>query len=193
LHRKLASDFSSWKLKAMNKSAVASVIALLGPVTTLTAYAEIYMTDEQAAKTLFPSVASFAKSSVQLTDADVKAIESSSSENVRNKNLTVFKAKDGSTVFIDQALGKHEFITYAVGIDKDGKVQGVEIIEYRESYGQQVRKPEWRKQFVGKDKTAPLKLDKDITNISGATLSSSHITGGVRRILFTYDTIKSRL
>ena len=31
-----------------------------------------------------------------------------------------------------------------------------------------------------------LKLTEDIKNISGATLSSRHITGGVKRLLSTY-------
>ncbi|HWU44554.1 MAG TPA: FMN-binding protein [Bdellovibrio sp.] len=173
------------------KQNVAAVLALLSPAVVLTAHAEIYMTDEQAAKAIFPADV-FKKDSVTLTDDEAKKVESLSDETVRNKTLTVFKAKD-STVFIDQVLGKHEFITYAVGVTKEGKVQGVEIIEYRESFGHQIRREEWRKQFVGKDKTSPLKLDKDIKNLSGATLSSAHISGGVRRILQTYEQVKGRL
>jgi FMN-binding protein len=42
-------------------------------------------------------------------------------------------------------------------------------------------------QFVGKTASAPLKLDADIRNISGATLSSRHVTEGVRRLLATYE------
>jgi Na+-transporting NADH:ubiquinone oxidoreductase subunit NqrC len=57
---------------------------------------------------------------------------------------------------------------------------------YRESYGEQVRNPAWRAQFTGKRHGATLALTKDIKNISGATLSSSHITDGVKRLLATY-------
>ena len=60
-------------------------------------------------------------------------------------------------------------------------------MQYHESYGYQVRNPEWRKQFVGKTSAAPLKLDQDIKNISGATLSTKHIADGVKRVLATYD------
>ncbi|HEX7674486.1 MAG TPA: FMN-binding protein [Bdellovibrio sp.] len=175
-----------------SKNNIAAVLALMSPVVAITAHAEIYMSDEQATKIFFPTDV-FKKETLTLTDEDAKKIESASGENVRNKTMTIFKSKDGNIVFIDQALGKHEFITYAIGINKEGKVQGIEILEYRESYGHQVRREEWRKQFVGKDKTAPLKLDKDIKNLSGATLSSAHITGGVRRILQTYEQVKGRL
>ena len=38
------------------------------------------------------------------------------------------------------------------------------------------------------EKAARLKLDEDIANISGATLSSRHIAEGVRRLLAIHDT-----
>ena len=41
----------------------------------------------------------------------------------------------------------------------------------------------WRNQFVHKSAADPLKLDQDIRNISGATLSSRHVTEGVRRLM----------
>jgi hypothetical protein len=58
------------------------------------------------------------------------------------------------------------------GLDADGAVKRVEILEYREAYGDQVRNPTWRSQFTGKKHGARLTLTKDIQNISGATLSS---------------------
>ena len=42
---------------------------------------------------------------------------------------------------------------------------------------------------VGKSVADPLKLDVGIRNISGASLSSRHITDGVKRILATYETV----
>jgi hypothetical protein len=44
-----------------------------------------------------------------------------------------------------------------------------------------------RKQFAGKTAAAPLKLERDIRNISGATLSCRHIADGVKRVLATRD------
>jgi len=65
-------------------------------------------------------------------------------------------------------------------------VKGVEILEYRESFGGQVRDPAWLAQFTAKHHGDALVLTGDIRNISGATLSSKHITGGVKRLLSTY-------
>ena len=77
-------------------------------------------------------------------------------------------------------------ITYAVAIDPAGTVRGIEILDYRETYGGEIRNPKWRQQFVGKRNGAALRLGGDIQNISGATLSSRHVTDGVRRLLATF-------
>ena len=92
---------------------------------------------------------------------------------------------------VDRVIGKHEFITYALALGVDGTVRGVEILDYRETYGGEIRNANWRRQFVGKRPSAQLQLDKDIKNISGATLSSRHVTDGVRRLLVTYQMLLS--
>jgi Na+-transporting NADH:ubiquinone oxidoreductase subunit NqrC len=56
-------------------------------------------------------------------------------------------------------------------------------MDYRETYGYEIRNAAWRRQFVGKRHGDSLKLDQDIRNITGATLSCRHITDGVKRLL----------
>jgi hypothetical protein len=38
----------------------------------------------------------------------------------------------------------------------------VDIMQYRESYGGEVREPSWLAQFVGKTSSSPLKVGSDI-------------------------------
>jgi len=87
---------------------------------------------------------------------------------------------------LDHVIGKHLYIDYAVALDTSGRVMRVDILQYRESYGGEVREPGWLAQFVGKSSASPLKIGSDIRNISGATLSSQHLTEGVKRVLSTY-------
>jgi hypothetical protein len=87
---------------------------------------------------------------------------------------------------LDHVIGKHLYIDYAVSLDTSGRVHRVDILQYRESYGGEVRSPSWLEQFVGKTSASPLKAGADIRNISGATLSSQHVTEGVKRILGAY-------
>jgi len=73
-----------------------------------------------------------------------------------------------------------------VALGPGGQVQRVEILQYRESYGGEVRQGSWLAQFIGKTRGSSLELNRDIRNISGATLSSLHVTEGVKRILGLY-------
>lgn len=89
--------------------------------------------------------------------------------------------------FVDRVIGKSELITYAVALDASGAVKSIEILDYRESHGAEVRLAAWRRQFVGKTAHDDVALDHDIKNISGATLSSRHVTEGVHRLLQVYE------
>ena len=153
------------------------------------AYGETYMSVEDAQASLFPGEA-LTRLDVTLTPAQIAAIEKLGGVNVRVKRLQVWKAASGGAFFVDQVLGKHEYITWALAVDAGG-VRGLEILDYRETYGSEIRNAKWRAQFAGKSVAAPLKLDKDIRNISGATLSCRHITDGVKRLLATYATLFS--
>jgi Na+-translocating ferredoxin:NAD+ oxidoreductase RnfG subunit len=102
----------------------------------------------------------------------------------------IWKAESGGRlvgyVVFDRVIGKHLYIDYTVAIDPSGRVRSVDILEYRESYGGEVRSPSWLGQFVGKSSASALKVGQDIRNLSGATLSSEHLTQGVKRILAAY-------
>jgi len=103
-----------------------------------------------------------------------------------------WRASGGGWFIVDKVLGKHELITYALALDARGRVRGVEILEYLEAHGGEIRNPAWRAQFVGKSAADPLKLDRDIRNISGATLSCRHVTDGVKRLLDFHARVLSR-
>src|SRR5690349_214862 len=73
--------------------------------------------------------------------------------------------------FVDDVKGKVQFITYHTGINTDGKVQDIDILAYRESYGGEVAYESFRKQFHDKSSADRLIPGRDIKNISGATIS----------------------
>jgi len=158
------------------------VSALIAP----SAFAVRYLTVDQAQQAIFPSK-SFTAAPVKLTSSQRKAIEQASGLRVLHDEQQVWRVSGDSWFIVDEVVGKHEFITYAVGLNADGSVKQIEIMDYRETYGGQIRDQKWRAQFVGKTSKSPLKLDNDIKNISGATLSCRHITDGVKRLLAFYE------
>ena len=162
------------------------VAAPLSAALVSTGFAVTYLNVEQAQQAIFPGK-NFSAFPLQLTDAQRKSIEQESGVRLTGTPPKIWRVSGGGWFIVDEVIGKHEFITYAIGLTSNGAVHGLEIMDYRESYGGQVRDPKWRAQFVGKTKANPLVLDRDIKNISGATLSSRHLTDGVRRVLALYE------
>lgn len=158
-------------------------LLVLGPRTVVRA--EVYLSADQAKSILFPGQ-TLTEKPVLLSPEQMKAIAKASGVRVRSAEVKAWRSSDGGWFFLDNVVGKHEFIDIAVGLTASGAVKGVEILVYRETYGGQVRNPNWRAQFRGKTTAAPLKVDTDIKNISGATLSSVHVAEGVRRLLHTH-------
>ncbi|HEY4970449.1 MAG TPA: FMN-binding protein [Steroidobacteraceae bacterium] len=157
-----------------------SPLALSAP-----AYAVTYMTVEQAQTLMFEGTV-LTRDTRTLSAADIQAIEKDSGVKVANPQLNAWRDANGGWFILDQVIGKHEFINYAVALDSAGSVRQLEVLDYHESYGGEVHLPAWRRQFVGKHHGSPLQLNSDIKNISGATLSCGHLTDGVRRLLATY-------
>jgi len=150
------------------------------------AFAVDYMSAEQAAQLMFPQAERF-ESHTLTFDADQLQRLQAAGVSPRSARWQVRVAlRDGATlgyVVVDDVIGKFELISYAVGVDHDGTIRQVEVLSYRESHGHEIRLPAWRKQFIGKDASAPLRVGEDIASISGATLSCSHVTEGIKRIV----------
>lgn len=152
-----------------------------------TAHAVSYLAIPQAQAAVFPSAERFVDAKAHLTDDQRDAIKKLSGVRQREPEQPVWRVEQGGKqvgwFFIDEVVGKHEFITYALGTTLDGHVTGIEILDYRETYGFQVREASWRQNFQGKSLADPLTLDSDVPNITGATLSCRNVTNGVKRLL----------
>jgi len=157
-----------------------SPLALCAP-----AYAVTYLTVEQAQTLMFEGSV-LTRAATTLSAEQVQAIESDSGVKVTSPQVNAWRDAAGGWFILDQVIGKHEFINYAVALDASGELRQLEILDYHESYGGEVHLPAWRRQFVGKHHGSTLQLNGAIKNISGATLSCGHVTQGVRRLLATY-------
>jgi len=150
------------------------------------AFAVDYLSLEEAQRLMFPDADHFDSREIALDATQLQSLDAQGTRG-RSARWTVRIARHGDTtlgvVVADAVIGKFELISYAVGIDGDGAIRQIEILSYRESHGGEIRLPAWRKQFVGKGGDARLRVGDDIANISGATLSCTHVTEGVRRIV----------
>lgn len=146
------------------------------------AHAAQYMTVQQAQRAAFGDTAQFVA-----LDA---AVDAAALDAPAGWKPLVWRVLDADKTigwfFEDAVIGKSELITYSLALDASGKVTALEVLEYRESHGSEVRLAGWRNQFRGKRAADAVTLDRDIRNISGATLSCRHLTQGVHRLLQLY-------
>lgn len=156
-------------------------------------WAERFLTVAGAQKLCFPTATGFEAHTIRFTSEQITAIKKQSDGRMLNAGNRVWLARAGTNllgvVLLDYVFGKHEVIEYVVAVSPTGLVQRVEILVYRESYGGEVRNTKWRDQFKNKTAAAPLKLNEDIYNLSGATMSCRHVTAGVKRLLATFELV----
>jgi Na+-translocating ferredoxin:NAD+ oxidoreductase RnfG subunit len=151
------------------------------------AYAVEYLSAEAAQRTAFPDASTFEP---VLTAADVRlAIAREAGRFAVEPRVWRVRAGDRALgwFMVDEVIGKVELITYGLALDTTGAVRSIDVLAYRESHGDAIRLAAWRAQFVGKHASDPVKVDADIRNISGATLSCRHVTEGVHRLLLLYE------
>lgn len=158
-------------------------------------YAADFINEIQAQKILFGKADKFVKLSIQLSDDQLDLIKEKARVRQRSKSPQVWKAElKGELLgyfFVDEVIGKHEYITYALGVNSKGETLGIEIMTYRETHGSEIKDSAWRGKFVGKKLSDPFKLDNDVPNISGATLSCRNVLDGVKRLLVLHEIIKN--
>ena len=162
------------------------IIGLVTVSAPIVAHAKIYVSVEQAQKILLPN-RPLTKNPIIITDDLQDRMRSASSIRHPFRGDRIWKAADGGWFIVDEVVGKHEMITYAVALSPSGAVTGIEILDYVESYGYEIAEAQWRNQFIGKTAADPIKLNQDIQNIGGATLSCKHLTDGVKRIAVLHE------
>jgi len=146
-----------------------------------------YLSVEGAQKALFPQADRFTELVLSLNAAQRAQVATLAGPQPPHRSLRAWKAMRGAElvgyVFVDEVIGREDFITYAAGIDAAGHLGALEVLAYRESHGGEIRSDAWRRQFAGRQGLGQLRVQTDIKNIAGATLSCEHVTEGARWLL----------
>lgn len=150
----------------------------------------VFLSQEEAPRAVFPEGNHFERQVVLSTPElreRMKALLGRTKPSIWEEAYTVFLAKRGEELLgyavIVEEIGKHRPITFIVGIKKDGKVQDVAVMVYREPYGGEVRYRRFLRQYKGKNPQALFLPSWDTRNIAGATLSVEAIGRGVKKAL----------
>jgi electron transport complex protein RnfG len=166
----------------------ALLLALLG--AAVPAHATEYWTLTKLLGEFFAGSEHVTFKPVTLSDADAAAIEKKLGAPVKRSWSVYFgTVGDRRTGYAirDAEIGLHEPIDFGVRFGLGGGVERVEIMAYREPYGDEIRQDRYRRQFVGKTAADPITAGKDIDIISGATYSSRSVALGVKRDTLVLD------
>jgi Na+-translocating ferredoxin:NAD+ oxidoreductase RnfG subunit len=135
------------------------------------ALAESNLSAEGAMKKIFPTIEKYEVENRILDEQTLKI-------------FTVFREEKviGWAVVLDE-MGKINPITFLVGIDKQGTVLGVYVLEYRDMFGSEIKRRSFMRQFQGKTIKDPIKIGRDIDAVTQATISSQAAATAVRKSL----------
>lgn len=157
-------------------------IGVLAPVERAAAY--VYYTHDALVEAFFGAATvesvTWAPSPAQRAEAEAELGYA-----LPERTWEILVGREGgvatSWAILDAQRGQHEPIDFAVQVGADGTVGRVEILVYREPYGDGVRAPAFRKQFVGLGPASPMRVGKEIQIVSGSTISTRALAIGVRR------------
>lgn len=85
---------------------------------------------------------------------------------------------------IAREIGKYSPFEFLVAMGPDLKVKDVIVLTYRESRGGEVRRNRFLRQYRGKSADSPVRLNRDVIGIAGATLSTQAVNRGVKKALW---------
>jgi hypothetical protein len=154
-------------------------------------HAEVFMTEEEAVKIMLPKSQRIRKEMLRLSQEQKELVEQRIGWKFPEESFEVYIGETGDKVdgyaMVHNTIGKHKHMTYMVGVDARGRCVDVELLVFREAKGSEVGKKRFNSQYEGKTVLDPIRINKDIINLSGATMSVRSISAGVKRVLVLID------
>lgn len=155
------------------------------------AFAEVFLSEEDGVKIMLPKSERVRKDVIKLSPEKKAQIEERIGWKFPEQSFEVYIGETGNQIdgyaLVQNTIGKHKPMTYMVGIDSKGQVSDVELLIFRESRGSEIRQKRFNAQYEGKTVNDPVRINKDIINISGATMSVRSMSAGIKRCLVLVD------
>ncbi|MCF6157978.1 MAG: FMN-binding protein [wastewater metagenome] len=146
-----------------------------------------FLTEKQALALVFPECNEIITDEFFMTPEEKRSLEKSLSRRLYENGFRVYIGKQDGVIqgyaIITEEIGKFHPFTFIVGVKPNGKISEIAVLVYRESRGGDVAKKRFLYQFIGKSIKHPIRLNRDIINITGATMSVNCMCAGVRKVL----------
>jgi Na+-translocating ferredoxin:NAD+ oxidoreductase RnfG subunit len=152
--------------------------------TAMPAMAVRYLTKEEALRVAMPKAQTIRTEPVQLTPDQRQRVHNKVDHPIHDDTFIFHVGKHNDQIdgyaYITDKKGRHRPITFVVGLKPDCSVREVAIMIYREPRGYEVKAKRFLRQYHNKTIDDPIEVNRDIKNISGATISAHSVSAGVR-------------
>jgi len=188
------------------RNALLGIMAVLSSVLlVVVSHAFTLMTEEEALKDMFGD-AEVKKETMRLRGKTLdtvlekldgrlvyEQVGSESAPVAASKKVDFYVAsrngKPLGVAIIDVQPGRWGPVEFIIGMDFEGRVRKVRVMSYQEKRGRPIARRSFMTQYVGKTLNSTLEVGRDITGISGATISSRAATFSVKKALVLLDEV----
>jgi Na+-translocating ferredoxin:NAD+ oxidoreductase RnfG subunit len=154
-------------------------------------HVKVYFTEEEALDKVFPGADSMWTETWKPSAEEISTLEQRLGWRVDEREYRIHRgSRDGHPIgyaIITEQVGLYKPITFVVKVSEEGDVESVWVMVYRESRGGEVRRERFLGQYKGKRSASPVRLNRDIIGVTGATFSVRAINAGVKRVLNVID------
>jgi len=152
---------------------------------------QVYLTEEQALDLVFPECDEIAIDEFLMNAEEKLNLEKLLGRRLYEDGFKVYIGKNKGTIqgyaITTEEIGKFHPFTFIVGVKPNGKISNIAVLVYRESRGGEIVRKRFLYQFIGKSFKDPIRINKDVINVTGATMSVQCMCAGVRKVLAVVD------
>ncbi len=190
----------------MKKTITLSALTLfcITLLAAVPAHAFQLLSKKEALTTIFGEEAKFAVQTKTLQGETLERVKerlggklvdyqegSESAQVASQKEVTFYFAiRNGKKIgvaLIDVEPGKWGPVEFIIAMDFKPTVRVVKVMSYQEKRGRPIARSSYMQQYEGKTTADPLEVGRDITGISGATISSRSATFAVKKALVLFE------
>ncbi len=147
---------------------------------------EVITDEDEAITSIFAGCDEIFVERLTLTPDEKEMLENRLQTRIVENFFDVFIGKKEGSInkyaIISDEMGCFHPITFIMSMKPNGKIDKVSVMIYRESRGKDIIKKRFLYQYKGKSLKSPIRINKDIINVSGATKSVRGVNRGVRKM-----------
>lgn len=147
----------------------------------------VFLTRAEALRIVLPGSQEVTTETRVLSPAARQRVERKAGRRLASETVSFLVGRSDERVtgyaYILDEQGLHHPITFAIGLRPDGTLVDCVVMVFRESRGSEIRDPRFRRQLAGRRPTDPLRINRDVINITGATYSARAATDAIRKAM----------